>query len=329
MNEKGFAATGILYTILVLFILLFAGILMMLSSRNNILMKLQKNVKAEIQGESTCTNMVTKSWNFDYTGSEQEFTAPCDGIYRIEAWGAQGYSIDKYFGGYGAYASGNYRASAGEVLYVTVGQAGTGGLEAEYTSYSNGGIGGATDGISYTGSGGGSSHVIKQTGLLSGFASTYTSNVLVVAAGGGSASWIEGDYWAGSGGHGGGISGVAGESMIGTYKPGGGATQTSGGTAGNSGLYGNFGVGANRDENGSGGGAGLYGGGSSFGSGSGGGSSYIGNASISNGVMYCYSCIESSAEKTKTVSTENASSSPTSQYAKIGNGYVRITLISV
>ena len=329
MNEKGFAATGILYTILVLFILLFAGILMMLSSRNNILIKLQKDVKTEIQGGSTCTNMIGKTWNFDYNGSEQKFTAPCDGLYRIEAWGAQGYSIDEYFGGYGAYASGNYVASADEVLYVTVGQAGSGGLESEYTSYSNGGIGGSSDGVSYTGSGGGSSHVIKQTGLLSSFASTYTSNVLVIAAGGGSASWTEGDKWAGYGGHGGGISGVAGKSVIGTYKAGGGATQTSGGAAGNSGFSGSFGVGANNNGNGSGGGAGLYGGGSSFGSGSGGGSSYVGNASISNGIMYCYSCTESSEEKTKTVSTTDVSSSPVSQYAKIGNGYVRITLVSV
>lgn len=329
MNEKGFAATGILYTILVLFILLFAGILMMLSSRNNILTKLQKDLKDEIQGASTCTNMVDKIWNFDYMDSEQEFTAPCDGLYRIEAWGAQGYSIDEYDGGYGAYASGNYVASAEEVLYVTVGQAGTGGTDTNYTSYSNGGTGGTTLADAYTGSGGGSSHVIKQTGKLSDFASTYTSDVLVVAAGGGSASLARDKSWSGKGGHGGGITGVAGESIIGTYKPGGGATQTSGGTAGNSGFSGSFGVGANNNGNGSGGGAGLYGGGSSFGSGSGGGSSYVGNASISNGIMYCYSCTESSEEETKTVSTTDVSELPVSQYAKIGNGYVRITLVSV
>lgn len=45
MNKKGFAATGILYTILVLFILLMAGILTMLYSRNNLLNKIKNEIK--------------------------------------------------------------------------------------------------------------------------------------------------------------------------------------------------------------------------------------------------------------------------------------------
>ena len=48
MNKKGFAATGILYTILVLFILLMSSILMMLYSRNNLLHKIQSEVKGEL-----------------------------------------------------------------------------------------------------------------------------------------------------------------------------------------------------------------------------------------------------------------------------------------
>ncbi len=48
MNEKGFAATGILYTILVLFILLVSGILVMLYSRNNLLHQIQNQVKGEL-----------------------------------------------------------------------------------------------------------------------------------------------------------------------------------------------------------------------------------------------------------------------------------------
>ncbi len=327
MNEKGFAATGILYTILVLFILLFAGILTMLYSRNNVLTKLQKDLKTEIQGGSTCSNMVGKVWTFDYTGSEQQFTAPCDGTYRIEAWGAQGYTIDEYYGGYGAYASGNYSGvKAEDVLYITVGQAGTGGTDTNYTSYSNGGTGGTTSANAYTGSGGGSSQVAKLTGLLSSFSSNKT-NILIVAAGGGSASLAVDESWAGHGGHGGGITGMSGKSVIGSYTAGGGGTQSAGGTAGNSGLAGSFGLGANRNGNGSGGGAGFYGGGSSWGSGSGGGSSYIGN--LSDGVMYCYSCTTSSVAATKTESTVDVSGTAISQYAKIGNGAVRITLISV
>ena len=83
------------------------------------------------------------------------------------------------------------------------------------------------------------------------------------------------------------------------------------------------------------GGAGLYGGGASNGdigvhgdSGGDGGSSYIGNALLTNKLMYCYNCTESSAVTTKTISTTCHSSTPTENCAKEGNGYARITLIS-
>ena len=42
--------------------------------------------------------------------------------------------------------------------------------------------------------------------------------------------------------------------------------------------------------------------------------------------MYCYNCAESEDESTKTISTENHSSEPISNYAKEGNGYAKITL---
>ena len=56
----------------------------------------------------------------------------------------------------------------------------------------------------------------------------------------------------------------------------------------------------------------------------GGGSGYIGNSLLSNKVMYCYKCTASSSENTKTISTDNVSSTPISNYAKKGNGYVKI-----
>ena len=40
--------------------------------------------------------------------------------------------------------------------------------------------------------------------------------------------------------------------------------------------------------------------------------------------MYCYKCTASSSENTKTISTDNVSSTPISNYAKKGNGYVKI-----
>ncbi len=50
--------------------------------------------------------------------------------------------------------------------------------------------------------------------------------------------------------------------------------------------------------------------------------------SISNGCMYSYDTTFTSNDvATKTVSTTNVSETPTSEYAKQGNGYARITLI--
>ena len=85
-----------------------------------------------------------------------------------------------------------------------------------------------------------------------------------------------------------------------------------------------------------GGGAGYYGGSagnwttniSMTGSG-GGGSGYIGNSLLTNKVMYCYNCEESNEESTKTISTTCNEETPTSNCAKKGNGYARITLVSI
>ena len=40
--------------------------------------------------------------------------------------------------------------------------------------------------------------------------------------------------------------------------------------------------------------------------------------------MYCYKCAANSSESTKTISTDNVNSTPISNYAKKGNGYVKI-----
>ena len=61
----------------------------------------------------------------------------------------------------------------------------------------------------------------------------------------------------------------------------------------------------------------------------GGGSGYIGPPFLTKKSMYCYNCQESSEESTKTISTTCNSETPTENCAKKGNGYARITLISV
>ena len=95
---------------------------------------------------------------------------------------------------------------------------------------------------------------------------------------------------------------------------------------------GDFGLGGSTTRTGgytksSGGGSGFYGGGNGMFTGSGGGSGYIGNSLLTDKVMYCYNCQESSEESTKTISTTNVSEEAISNYAKQGNGYARITYL--
>lgn len=63
--------------------------------------------------------------------------------------------------------------------------------------------------------------------------------------------------------------------------------------------------------------------------GGGAGSGYIGNSLLSNKKMVGYNVPTSSAEGTKTESTNEASATPVSGKPKIGNGFVRITLKSL
>ena len=58
-------------------------------------------------------------------------------------------------------------------------------------------------------------------------------------------------------------------------------------------------------------------------------SGYIGNSLLTNKVMYCYNCEESFEESTKTISTTCSEETPTSYCAKKGNGYARITIVSI
>ena len=67
-----------------------------------------------------------KVYEYGYTGSIQTFTAPKDGIYQIEAWGAQGGTATDgenltADGGYGSYSTGEVALYAGDTLYIVVG----------------------------------------------------------------------------------------------------------------------------------------------------------------------------------------------------------------
>ena len=268
-------------------------------------------------------------WAFDYTGGEQTFTAPVNGTYKLEVWGAQGYTINSYMGGYGGYSTGKIIFSKNQEIYLFVGEKGKGGLanNTRYSSYPNSLNAIAGDNVSYIGSGGGSTHIALENSLISQI--TKLEKLIIVSGGGGASTWTSGNYWSGTGGSGGGFKGNSGQSNISNFLPGGGGTQNSGGNSGSNGTAGNFGLSELTNPSGSCGGGGYYGGGTSWGSAGGGGSGYIGNTLLTEKSMYCYNCTESNEESIKTVSTTCTNATPTENCSKQGNGYAKITLISL
>lgn len=331
MNKKGFAATGILYTILVLFILLMMGILTMLYSRNSLLDTIKKNVKNEIINGNTCSNLVGTVWNFDYTGNEQTFTVPCNGTYKLETWGAEGGNIDtSRLGGYGGYSTGNINLIKGNILYVNVGGQGksvTGLQKAIEGGYNGGGnaITSYNNAECISSSGGGATHIATNSGILSSLENNKNSILIVSGAGGGYYYDPIAIKWGTKVvGHSGGYQGTDSQDYRGSYTnivTGSGATQSGGNVFGK-------GAGCELGVECAGAGGGYYGGTLARYSGAG-GSSYIGNSLLTNKSMYCYNCTESNDVSTKTVSTTCTNSTPTSNCAKKGNGYAKITFVSL
>ena len=307
-----------------------------------VLLNEDKQYKYKLYEErvGNCAYEIGQVWNFEYTGSEQEFIAQCEGIYKLETWGASGgkgiYNTQIATEGYGAYATGKITVANHDVLYINVGGKGTdGNMPSSGTQVINqGGYNGGGSGISaYPGEdygsagGGGATHISLNKGLLSMLENKIES-ILIVSAGGagGNLQWYKkGGYLRYAGGSGGGILGNSGSQWSSSYVKGLGGTQTSGGAGKEKGTFGQGGKGS---VGGSGGGSGLYGGGSSgTWASAGGGSSYIGNTLLTEKVMYCYNCTESTEESTKTISTTCHSSTPTENCAKEGNGYAKITYL--
>ena len=297
---------------------------------------------SEISGSSVSQLAVGTEYLFPYVSEgndkEQSFTVPYAGYYKLEVWGAQGgRGNSESIGGYGGYAYGFVQLSADTILYVNVG--GSGSVSASSSDLTNGGYNGGGGARYGAGTGGGATHIAYEHGILSQVSS---SNLLIVAGGGGGG----GAFGSTSGGSAGGGIGNRGTNYSSAYAGAGyGGTQTSGGTlgagniAGTVGTYGQGGNGGyeNSYTQGSGaGGGGYYGGagGSARNGGGGGGSGYLSSSDLRLGRMYCYGCSES----TNTISTTGGvrdsvncpngySSEPTTNCAKIGNGYAKITYV--
>ena len=236
-------------------------------------------------------------WTFNYTGSEQTFTVPISGTYKIETWGAQGgvnssskdNALFKF--SYGGYTSGIINLMTGIKLYVYVGQTGN-NLRTDI--FNGGGIGGLSEMNSFGQSGGGATDVRIVKDKWNNF-SSLKSRVMVAGGGGGSANGVYTN--GGQGSYAGGLSGYNGgyyPNHVYNNEDGKGGTQVSGGSAGTN-IFsatgtvnpGTFGIGGNdysisSGTGAGGGGAGYYGGGAGGGTagggngqGGGGGSSFI------------------------------------------------------
>ncbi len=287
--------------------------------------ELNENSTVNAKWALDCPLEIGTTWTFDYKGTEDVFDVPCDATYKLETWGAQGgAATTTYIGGYGGYSRGDVEFAYQDQLFINVGGAGksNGQKKSLAGGYNGGGSVSANTSVNHEyGSGGGATHIAKVSGLLSTLSNKTDQLLIVSGAGGGGryqSNTSTGIY--GAGGHGGGYVGSGGTVHGGwtaTSEPG---SQTKAGSGAS------FGTGGSVNAQG-GGGAGYYGG-SAGGSGAG-GSGYIGNPLLTNKVMYCYNCSESNEESTKTISTTKVSSTPTSEYAKSGNGYARITLVGL
>ena len=277
--------------------------------------------------------------DFDYIGEVQTFTSVNAGIYKLEAWGAQGgtYSGDNgtFVGGYGAYATGVISVNAETTLYIVVGGAGTGNtlgtLGTTLGGYNGGGNGNVINEDVFSGSGGGASHIALINGELKTLEYYKDYNGILLTAAGGSGAYgynPSSNHW---------WNGVSGGGIIGGYNN--NSSQAGSQTSG-------YAFGAGGDQSGenvtiantnhAGGGGGWYGGLADYADhdtgGLGGGSSNISNyylgtygGTTKHMTGYNVTTSASSNTNTYTISTNNHSATATADYAKEGNGHVRIT----
>lgn len=241
-----------------------------------------------VAGGSSGSTPVLTTWDYGYTGNTQTFTAPQDGLYTLEAWGASGGGHNANMTGQGGYTKGTVKLRKGQTIYVYVGEQGkyivgsgedtahTGTKPASAT-YNGGGDGGYSMGnwgYHLGGSGGGATDFRLVNGTWNNTSSLQSR--ILVAGGGGGCGCASGH----NPGHGGGLVGAGTNNPSGTYA--GAATSGGSQTAGGTGIgkydsqaTGSFGIGANAAQCAAGGGGGYYGGGSEYTAGGSGGSSFV------------------------------------------------------
>ena len=259
MNNKGFAITSIIYSMLVLFLALVLLIMSNLASRKVAFDK----EKSDLIGELAALNV--SKYDFAYNGTYQTFRAPVNGTYTIQLWGAEG---GGNAGGKGGYVRGDITLEKDDILYIYVGQHYPHGVT--YASaFNGGGLVQAEPGTSYGlpnrySTGGGATDVRLVSGNWNNFESLKSR---IMVAGGGGGGYENYNYlYGGAGGGLKGSNGTMGSSGGVTISYGG--TQISGGQGGTgtntNGFPGGFGYGGSATKKYlAAGGGGYYGGGTS------------------------------------------------------------------
>ena len=297
LNEKGFAITTILYSMIMLVSLILFLLIGLQGFQYRSTSEFASNIAKELNEmvDSSYTP-ISLSSTFSYTGNIQTYTVPQDGLYQLKVWGAEGGSSSSCSGGKGGYAFVTIPLTQNTILYIGVGGAGTSTNthQDQLGGYNGGGSAIAdANGNTLQASGGGATHIALENGELSSLSSSMSS-LLVVAGGGGGAGSMNSTACT-AGGAGGGETGENGQAysdgtITGTGL--GGGNNAGGGFDSSSTLNasytatGSFGLGATSAV--AGGGGGYYGGGVAASS-AGGGSSYApsgdtiaGNASMPN-----------------------------------------------
>ena len=283
---------------------------------------------------------VSGTKTFTTKNETQTYVIPKTGNYKIEVWGAQGggRTSGSQYGGYGSYSVGTINLTKNTTLYINVGS--KGGDASTPTGGAGGYNGGGTGGNAYQnslyggGGGGGASSVALSTGTLYELGQANKQNDVIIVAGGGGGSGNETTI-----GHAGGKQSLTvyamsgGNTLSSPYiNP---ATQSTGYAfgLGQNGRTSTSGY-SNGGEGAGGGGGGYYGGYASSNNGTStaiagtGGSGYIGYSTLTNKKMVCYTgCTADSNTSTYTVVNSCANETASPDCSKIGDGFVKITLL--
>lgn len=179
LNNKGFAISTVLYSLLIMVFLIVVLIMSIMASNRKSTHDLVEAVEDDLNRYSVSNTKFEFSDVSD--GNPKEYQVPNSGWYRIELWGASGGSTTsetgkEQAGGKGAYTSGVTYFDKGTLLYFYIG--GT-------TTTAAGGTNGGGNGGTKTGKGGGGSTDVRTKSGNWDLPESLQSRIMVAAGGGG------------------------------------------------------------------------------------------------------------------------------------------------